>query len=103
MNDMMESILAEKFDIDQTVSDWRINLYNEMCVAKNTIIESKKLICDLETELARLLPFEIFILNALNGDTSELFKTKLKKQLRENGFTVDRDKSGNYTVLKRLS
>jgi len=98
---IMASKLLTKDELAQ--QDWQSLMINKACTIDASNVAAKKIIRESEVELARLLPFEIFILNSLNGDVSDLFKAKLKKQLRDNDFKVERDKSGSYTVLKRLA
>lgn len=102
----VSKLIAEKLGIDQSKPDWVSLTINEACTLKRSNVVAKEIIDDLETKLAEILPFAVFIENTLNDDkVSDLFKTKLKKHLVNFGFKVTRNQySGDFQLkyIKKL-
>jgi len=100
INDDMLGILADKYGIDKTAGpSWKPELFNQLCEQGDTIDFITGYMQQLEEDKASILPFEVFVRNAMKDPaTTEIFKSKLRKLLVRDGFEIAKAKSGEYTI-----
>jgi len=92
----MLNTLAKKYEINQSEMDWKVKLFNKLCLimdAEKQIEKeqaySQEIIEKLKSKLNEKLIIESFLIKTATRKDNPTFRGKLKKAMNAEGLSLD--------------